>query len=92
MSDILAIACINLPCVSECMYVCMYVRMYACTHACMHVCMYDEPFLSLFIFYINAWSYCFVCYLFSIVFLEVNYGVIRESFPRTTEQITVATS
>ena len=33
--DILAIACLHLLCVSECMYVSM------CIYVCMYVCMYD---------------------------------------------------
>ena len=37
-------------------------------------------------------SKCLVRYLFPIVLFEVNNGVIGERFPRTTEQITVATS
>ena len=35
--DILAIVCINLGCVSECMYVSMCIYVYLC----IYVCMYD---------------------------------------------------
>ena len=37
--DVLAIVCINLPCVSECVYVCVCVFACVRVYVCMYVCM-----------------------------------------------------